>query len=303
MPSLTFGFGSMPVGSGPFGSALAAGAGLSVLTTLAIRENVVRVTFNEAPRYTQLGDPNDAASASRYAIVPVDGTTGRDGNPTRPVSVAAIEQANAGGTVLDLVLDRPMSPEPGVYDLTLTGLVTAAALLPMATTTVQYTALFKGLVPPIPEKIINNRDIANPQTLASIMQPLPVATGESLDGLLGTYQPDSQGDLAFEEGLIAYKKRVFRRLVTRRGAYAHLPNYGIGVLQTTKQLARAGIREQLAIEAEDQIRLEPETIDVSVAIVVDSNDLSLSRYRIRARTSFGPNIDFDVPITFTQTGF
>lgn len=297
------GFGTSPFGTSPFGTAMALEEPLELEEVIALRENLIRVTFNVAPRFTLLNDPNDAASADRYSIAPVDGTFGRDGDPAKPVTVVFIEQVeDTGGTVLDLILDRPMSPAPAQYDLTFTGLVTAVGQIPFATTTITFLAVFKGISPPTPDLAINNRDIANPQSLSALYDPLPISTGQDLNELLGTYQPDAQGDLAFDEGLTAYKKRVFRRLITKRGTFAHLPNYGVSVPQTVQQLARIGVREQLAIEAESQIRQEPETVDVSVNIVIDNDHPDIARYQIKARTSFGPNIDFDVPVSFSPTG-
>lgn len=297
------GFGTGPFGTMPFGTSMPLTNPLQIESLLAVRENLVRVIFNIPPRFTQLKDPNDASDPDRFIITPVDGTFGRDDEPTRPVTVIVVEQSEGlDGAGLDLILDRPMSPEPGRYSLNISGLVSAIDETPFPTTTLQYTALFKGLVPLVPEFIINNRDIANPQTRQGIFDPLPVEEGQDLDALLGTFPEDSQGDLAYDEGLAGYKKRVMRRLTTRKGRYSHLPNYGVSMLTSIKQLSRAGLREFLADEAEQQIRQEPETVDVSVVLVVDETNPALSRYRVRARAAFGTMPDFDVPLSFTPQG-
>ena len=118
-----------------------------------------------------------------------------------------------------------------------------------------------------------------------------------MEELLDKFQADSQGDLAFDEGLTSYRKRVFRRLTTKKGKFAHLPDYGVSVPSSVKQLGRAGVREQLAVDAEVQIKREPETVAVSVAIVETQPEIY--SYRIRARTSFGKTINFDVPTSFS----
>lgn len=296
------GYGTGSFGTLPFGTAVAGPIPLELESVLAVRENVVRVTFNVAPRYTQLLDPNDASDARRYDYVPVAGTQGRDGEPTRPASVIVVEQVDGfDGTVLDLILDRPMSPEPGQYELTISGLVSSVGEVPLVDTIVVVTALFKGITPPIPEFIINNRDIANPQTRQGIFDPLPVAEGQELDPLLGTFPEDSQGDLAFDEGLAGFKKRVMRRLTTRRGRFSHLPNYGVSTITSIKQLARPGIRETLADEAEQQISQEPETVSVSVELVVGERP-EVTFYRVRVRTNFGQHPDMDIPLSFSPTG-
>lgn len=303
MPSGPFsGFGTSPFGTGPFGTSLVL-SGITLEQVQVLRENLIRLVFNAAPRFTQLLDPNDASDSKRYTITAVDGSVGRDGEPARPVTAVAVAQVeNTLGAELDLTLDRPMSPEPAEYDITITGLVSDVGEIPLPTDTVRFTGLFKGIVPLVPEFIINNRDIANPQTRQGIFDPLPVQEGQPLDPLLGTLPIDSQGDLAFDEGLAGYKKRVMRRLTTRKGKFAHLPSYGVSILTSIKQLARPGLREFLADEAESQIRQEPETVDVSVELIVDENNPAITRYQIRARTNFGQLPDFDVPLSFSPTG-
>lgn len=296
------GYGSGSFGTFPFGTAEPGDVPLELLSILAVRENVVRITFNVAPRYTQLLDPNDASDARRYLMEPVAGTEGRDGEPTRPVGVIVVELVDGfDGTVLDIIIDRPMSPEPGKYNLTISGLVSDVGEVPLDDTIVEVTALFKGIVPLIPEFIINNRDIANPQTRQGIFDPLPVTEGQELDPILGTFPEDSQGDVAFDEGLAGFKKRVMRRLTTRRGKFAHLPNYGVSTLTSLKQLARPGIRETLADEAEQQILQEPETQSVSVELVIGDRP-EVTVYRVRVRTNFGQMPDMDVPLSFSPTG-
>ena len=293
------GFGSGSFGGMPFGTGLPLASVFQLAALDVWRENALRLTFTEPPRYTQLGSPNDAADPRRYTLSPVPGSTGRDGEPARPVSIARVDAvAGAEGRVLELWTDRPLSPYPAAYELAVSGLVSATTTVPLPAFAVGFPGLHKGIPPLVPEFVLDNRDIANPQTRQGIFDPLPVEEGQALDPLLGTFPVDSRGDLAFDEGLAGYKKRVMRRLTTRRGKFAHLPNYGVSILQSVKQLARAGVRETLASEAESQIRQEPETVDVSVSLIVDEQKPNLSRYRIRARTSFGELPNFDTPITF-----
>lgn len=302
--SFSYGFGTGHLGTLPFGTSFPIATPLSVLEVFAVRENLIRVVFNVPPRYTQLLNPNDASDSRRYAITPITGTIGRDGLPTRPVSVIVVEQSEGyDGEVLDLILDRPMSPEPSRYQIVISDLVTAVDQTPMVSSAIlEFVGLFKQVLPPIPELLINNRDIANPQSLTQIFDPLPVAEGDDLNALLGTFREDSQGDLAFDEGLAGYRKRVMRRLTTRKGRFAHLPNYGVSLITSVKQLSRAGVRESLAQDAEQQIRSEPETIAVSVQVVVDQSHPDIARYQVRARTNFGELPSFVVPLSFISAG-
>jgi hypothetical protein len=141
------------------------------------------------------------------------------------------------------------------------------------------------------DQILAGRDIANPQTLAAL-RGLPNG-GQLPSSVLGTYQPDGTGDYANDAGLTGYVKRVTRRLMTRKGAFAHLPKYGVGLPDDVKRLQRPGFREAVAADAEDQIMQEPETLSVSVRVTqVGSKTL----FQVRAQTKLGPS-SFDVAVS------
>lgn len=270
-----------------------AGDGLEVVDARAVRENVVRVEFNQPPYFSSLLDPSDASSPERFAVTPVAGVAG-DGLPTRPVTPASVERAlfaGAGGRFLDLAVDRPFSPFPGAYVVAVNNLVveaTGALLLPGKTSR-RFPSLYRGRVPHRPDLAIGRTDFANPSTT------------RDLDGLadgtpLGTFAVDASGDYAADRGMASYRKRVLRRLMTKRGRFAHLPNYGVGVPDNVKQLARAGLREEIADDAEKQIKLEPETDSAAVTVVPDADRPSLLHLRVRAVTRDGHTLDLSVPL-------
>jgi hypothetical protein len=123
-------------GAGVWGGSSYGGGPLTAITVesvLAIRENVFRVTFNVPVYYSSILDPPDAARVEKYAVTAVAGTMGLDGTPVRPVSVAHVDLIGDDGEVvlggsgrrLDLVLDRPMTPHPALYDVTMTDVFAA----------------------------------------------------------------------------------------------------------------------------------------------------------------------------------
>jgi hypothetical protein len=123
-------------GSGVWGGSSYGGgplAAIAVESVLAIRENVYRVMFNVPVYYSSILDPPDASRVEKYAVTPVAGTTGLDGTAARPVMVARVDLIGedgevvfgGAGRVLDLVLDRPMTPHPALYDVTLTDVFAA----------------------------------------------------------------------------------------------------------------------------------------------------------------------------------
>lgn len=271
-----------------------------MIDALAIRENLVRLTFNAPVKFTEILDPGDASEIERYAIVPVAGTVGLDGYPVRPVFPAVIERAKfagAGGKVIDVVTDRPFSPYPTRYRVSVNGILAAGGgpLDPNFTSRI-FDGLFAGIPPVRVDLAFRTRDIANPQNLAAMLDPLP-----AIDPLiLGTLPVDAQGDYAFDEGIDSYRKRVFRRLLTRKGKFAWIPKYGVGVPEQVKQLARVGIREAIAADAEAQIREEPETLEARCTFIQSEESPSTWFLRVRARTQSGQTVNLSVP--FSPTG-
>ena len=270
------------------------GAGLQLVDARAVRENVVRLQFNQSIYFSGLLDPHDGSSAPRYAITPVAGSLGGDGLPTRPVAAAMVALAlfaGAGGMYVDLTTDRPFSPWPGQYTVAVNQLVTAVggALLQPGATSVVFPALYRGRVPHKPDLVTGRTDFANPQ-VAGALDGLPSTTP------LGSFVVDATGDYAADAGLVSFKKRVMRRLMTKKGRFAHLPNYGVGIPDNIKQLARAGVREAIAADAEAQIKLEPETLACSVTVVPDAANPGLLRLQVRVQTRDGGLVAMTVPI-------
>lgn len=285
-----FGFGTGSFGAMPFGTS--EDQLESVQAAASVAENRIRVTFLTAPLMTGLEIQNDALDPSYYSLAPGLDTVDRQGNVPRAVSIIRVVKVD--DLTVDLLLDRPMSSYPSGYELTVDGLVAGIDNQPFALQTFVIMAQFKGIPVPTKDLVINSRDVANPQNREALYDPLPI------DGTptepLGNWAVDSKGDVAFDEGLVSYKKRVYRRLTTRKGAYAHLGReYGALLAQSAKQLSIPAFRDVLAIDAEDQIRQEPETVEVSVVIRPDVRNPEIHYFVIRARTTAG-SAAFQVPV-------
>lgn len=270
----------------------APGDDLELVSAEPWRENVVRLGFNLPVHFTALLDPFDASDVSRYSIVVVDGTVGEDGQPARPVLPAHVELPSvdgARGRFLDLVVDRSFSPYPARYLVSVHQLraSTGELLLP-GKTSMEFDGLAAARSVQMREALIGRGDFANPQS------PLGVPIGAA--ALLGSYPVNESGDYASDRGLASYKKRVVRRLTSRKGAFRHLRDYGVGAIDQVKQLDRPGLREQLAADAETQIKREPETLSVKVSIVTLEEHPNVAWFRIRAKTRDG-NVGMDVPFS------
>ncbi len=289
-PSYLYGFGTGSHGTMPFGTSAAPIVAIERVTVEA--ENRLRLHFNTAPSFLNLQTCRDGFNADAYTITA--GTClDRLGEATRPVDVVAT--ALIDPLTVDLILDRPMSSYPGCYTLVVDGLKDAVSEIPFAPQTFEVMGLFKGIPAYTKERTINNRDIANPQTFEALFDPLPVEGEQANNAILGAFPTDQRGDVAYDEGLVSYKKRVYRRLTTRKGKFAHLPDYGTFLVARIKELGTPGIRDAMAVDAEEQIRQEPETLEVSVRIRDDDRNPGLHYFVIRVRTSIGTST-FTVPV-------
>lgn len=290
------GWGGSGWGSSPWGSGFA--TELRIVDAVAVRENVVRVTFNVAPRFTGTLEPGDGSAARHYQVIALD-TFDADGQPAVPVGVlgaAVAPVAGSAGRAIDVTLDRPMSAYPTRYRVAVTGLVADAggALLAPGGSAHEFDAVRRGEARPLVDQAATARDIANPQTLSAFFDPLP----EVKDLLLGSIPVDEQGDYAFDQGVTSFRKRVFRRLMTRKGKFAHLPGYGVGTPDQVKRLARPGVADEIAADAEVQIAQEPETQTVSARFEHRGGGAHV--LRVRVRTHAGETVNLDLPFNPTE---
>jgi hypothetical protein len=272
---------------------------LELLDARAVRENVVRLFFNAAPLFTRLGTPNDAAEPARYSLTAVAGTFGRDGEESRavlPVRADIADVPLSFGAQIDVTVDRPFSPWDARYIVAVNQLVAAdgGALLLPGHTSRQFPGLYRILRVQTLSTTAPSRDIANPQTYQDQLDPLPQAGDPAA---LGVYPVGSDGDYAFDEGLANLRKRIFRRLITRPGAFVSLPGYGVGVPQYGKRLGTVAVRQQVAAESERQIGLEPDVRGVTVELVTSPTEPSLTILIARVATIRGQNVSLQVPFS------
>lgn len=287
-------------GSSPWGSS--GGGAIELLSVLAVRENVVRVEFTVPIYFTGVFDPADGAHTNKWTVTMVEGTAGLDGEAVRPVMVSEVVLSSVldvgyenYGRYVDVVLDRPMTPHPALYTVRMVDVFAADLETYIPEEEIQIPAVYKLIEPPQIESAPATRDIANAQTLSAAQSSLPDPTVQEL----GTIAVDDSGDYAFDEGLVNLKKRIYRRLVTRRGAFAHLPDYGVGIPDQGKKLALSGVLANLAAEAQTQIALEPEVAKVVVRPFIDPLNPGLVRFRVLVKTKVGQAHRFDTPFAIT----
>jgi hypothetical protein len=284
------GWGAGGWGDSPWGTS---DSDLELLSVQAVRENVVRLVFDEAPYWSGILDPGDASNVARYAITAVSGV-GIDGEPIRPVRVAGVSQGNVqglAGAAVDVVTDRALSHWPCLYRVAVNGLRSSAGLPLVPGSSLTFYGVQAGPRTELQDQILAGRDLANPQSYQALTG-LPNASALP-SSVLGTYRPDGTGDYANDAGLTGYVKRITRRLMTRKGAFAHLPDYGVGIPNDVKKLQRPGFRSVLEADAEDQIKQEPETLTCACRVVQVG---ATTFIQVRTVTKLGP-ASFDVPVS------
>lgn len=297
--TFTGAWGSAPWGSGSWGSGGGSGD-IAFVGVSAIRENLLRLEFDMPVYFSGVLDPADAAHLYKYTVTKVDGSFGLDGEPVRDVRVASVALTSVldgityaqYGRFIDITLDRPMTPHPALYDVRFTNIIAFDLDSEIVDETARVIAVFKRIEPPQVQTSPLSRDIANAQTLSAAKESLP----DPMNAVnLGTISIDDRGDYAFDEGIVNLRKRIYRRLVTRKGAFAHMPDYGVGITDYGKQLAVYAILASLAAEAEAQIGKEPEIAKVKVRPVINPNTPGLVRFEILVKTKIGKAHKFEAP--------
>lgn len=259
---------------------------ITFVDAVAIRENVVRVEFSEVVNFTGLLEPEDVSLPSHWLVTADASTTGMAGDAARVVGVIGVELAgsNAGvetvdlGRFVNLLLDRPMTPYPGVYAVTWTDISASDFSSSVSGSTTIFGA-YRVLAKPTIESPRRSKDFAAP------VDPFQ----------LGTFGIDETGDYAMEEGIVSLKKRIVRRLTTKKGAFLHLPTYGVGIPQELKKLATNETLSRLRGDAELQISEEPDVQQVKVTLVIDPTVPDLVRFRVAVKPKLGNAVAFEVP--------
>lgn len=291
------GWGGAPWGGGGWGGG---GSPFALVFAVARRENVVRLEFDALVYWSDLGDLFDASRASLFSVAPDVTTIGLDGLPARPVTPSAVvvpTDVDPGelGYFLDVVLDRVLSPFPTRYVVTASGLATDAAgtaLLDPTQSSLAFDGCSMQIVTPSDDLHERGGDFANPSTLLAAQAAGMV---NPTSAPLGTYGPDGSGDYAVERGAEAWKARVVRMILARRGAFAHGPrDRGAGLGSISKKLATRGRLDQIQAAIEAEVLADPDTERAQITVLLQATGLYrvtvLARLRTGAVVKFGQQV-------------
>jgi hypothetical protein len=114
-------------------------------------------------------------------------------------------------------------------------------------------------------------------------------SGPGIEPALGTFQYAADGDYQNDAGLENLKKRVIRRLTTKRGSFAHLPNYGLDLPE--KGPMRPGVMRQVQSQAIAQVQAEEGVVSATVSVSSPAPGVLLLGVRVQASTgAFGVDV-------------
>ena len=259
----------------------AADFALSMVSAVAVRENVVRIGFTIAPLFTDIDIPFDASNRARYSVTTISTSIGLDGEFARvvnPVEVTSPSVVGAIGMFVDVTVDRPFTPFPSQYRVSCNNLVSiSGALLDPSVSSLVFYGLQRQQEINSVNRTSPSRDVANLPTIEMF--------GGVAELSLGSFATDSSGDYAADDEVGSLRKRILRRFFTKKNGFASLPGYGIGLQDYGKLLGSSRVRQQISTDSEKQINQEPEVAKSSVSIV--SSSPGVYRLIVRVRTKKG----------------
>jgi hypothetical protein len=232
--------------------------------------NSVDLVFDAEPSHLDPSDPSDATNIAAYTVT----------GPGPPFADRLLQSiVYQGDNTLRLYFDGDLVPDQP-YTISVTGIVSSTGdiLLPDPAVA-SFTAFGADRAPiSLVEQPTLHFDIRNPQADRDAPASEP----------LGTFIIDDKGDVDIESGRQYLRKRVFRRLTTRKGAFFHEPDYGIEY--DDKKLTTPTRLRALQQDIEMQLRREQDVVTARATLSVLVPGVVLVRIVVRDR--FGEfNID------------
>lgn len=226
-------------------------SGFDLVAAWATSALTVRVRFSRrvATGSTIDGEPAGVWRPETYSLAVSSTSLVTPAEPVPSVMGAALVLP----TEVDLRLDRPLGPTSVLYLLTVNpDVVRSEAGARLAI----HTSVFAGVTTRDTSPVAARTD-ADPQLVDIGYSFTPGANPVGL--LIG-----QDGDLALAESADTIRKRVVRRLVTVKGGFAWLRDYGLA--PKTSGLARRSALYDLRLDAQAQLEQEPFVSSASVQL-------------------------------------
>jgi hypothetical protein len=271
--TLTLGLWTVTVTATAYGGATGGGSWSFWLLVFSLDEgeqstlNSVDLVFSWPPKHTDPADPSDGINLDNYTVT----------GPVSPLDERLLQSVvYLGDNTLRLYFDGPLVPGE-LYAIAIANVeASGGGALTPDPTNISFVAFGADAEPvPLERQPAGAWDIRNPQTAADAPQ----------NADLGTFVIDDTGDLGVETRRRYLRKRVFRRLTTRKGSNVLEPGYGLEYeakgLQTPARLRR------LQQDAETQLRQEPGVRGVRASVAQDAVAPGIVVLTVRVFDEFG----------------
>jgi len=260
------GWGLDPWGLGFYGGLLGP---LSVQSAFAITTRTVRVTVSVPPADNSVSGIGDALNPATWSVTRLD--TGF------VFTVASIDEVNE--TTFDITVVEAFGALSVTHQVLSTTLRKDTGELIEA----PYSASFIGLIA---------SDVATPEAQLAKRKLIPQDISNPF--VDGTLVMTSGGDYALVSGAALVRKLIFRRLISQRGSFFHLPNYGLGF--AVKEPLVSSDLVMLRKEVIQQISLEPEIEQADASLTLSATGILVLTVRGRLRPT-GENFEqsFSLP--------
>lgn len=243
------GYGTTGYGTGPYGSASAAQP-ISIVSAFATSTHTVRLTLSSPALRDNGFSIGSALNPNTWQILRLDTNQ----------FFSLLEVVEISPTEFEARTLEPFGPGSVEHEISSLSLLSEFGI-PI---TNPNSAVFFGITAAsvssydrlAATRRVTVRDVANP--------PTP----ETLGLVGGTLRINADGDYSLEEGEAFVRKLILRRLVTPRGGFTHLPDYGIGF--SVKEPVPVADLIKLRAEVERQVLLEPEVERVRATITQDA---------------------------------
>ena len=107
------------------------------------------------------------------------------------------------------------------------------------------------------------------------------------------YKVSNDGDYQLHGGTDFVRKMIFRRLMTAKGGFRFLPDFGVGL--RVKEPLPIGNLISLQKEIEDQVKLEPEVDKVRATVTQDQNHLTVTVFARLKQTGQQLSLPLSIP--------
>ena len=250
------GYGTQLYGVGSWGLN---GSSLPVAGAMAyaVGDRKVRVILDSEPQHSGSTLTGDALNPRTWTI-----TEPATGKVWTVMSVAMVDKFT-----YDLVTLEIFPNHFGTLELETTTLI-AITGLPFPTITETFNGAYLD-ANSTDQKRTTARGYS-PKDLLNAQVPTQGAVGDVQIGVNygemvgGTLQIESGGDYASMSGDAFVRKLILRRLISKRGDFFHLPEYGAG-LREKEPVPTVDLRK-IAVQIEQQVALEKEVAEVRASL-------------------------------------